>query len=91
VATESIQTGRDNQKSACFTCGKMIPEDSSNRRMHMGKHILNAQCNVSETPEPINNVIIFYFGFLVRSNMDYRSVLFRAAHAGNRRRAEHVP
>ena len=88
LAMELIQAGRDGQKSLCFICDKMVPKDSSKRRMHIGKHILKALRKVSETPVPVNNVIFFYFGFLVRSNMDYRSVLFRAVHAGNQHQAE---
>ena len=88
LATESIQAGRDGQKSLCFICEKMVPKDLSKCHMHIGKHILKALRKVSETPVPVNNVIFFYFGFLVRSNMDYRSVLFRAVHAGNQHQAE---
>ena len=57
--------------------------------LHMGKHILNVWCNVSETPKPRNNVIIFYSGFLMCSNMG--SVFFHGVHAGNQYWAEHVP
>ena len=59
LATESIQAGRDGQKSLCFICDKMVPKDSSKRRMHIGKHILKALRKVSETPVPVNNVIFF--------------------------------
>jgi hypothetical protein len=59
VATESIQEARENQKSLCFTCNKMIPKDSSKRRLHIGKHILKALRMVSETPAPVNAVSLY--------------------------------
>jgi hypothetical protein len=57
VATESIHEARENQKSLCFTCNKMIPKDSSKLHLHIGKHILKVLRKVSETPAPVNNVI----------------------------------
>jgi hypothetical protein len=56
VITESAQAARDNQKSSCFVCDKLIPKDSSKRRLHMGKHIIKASRNVTETPTLANAV-----------------------------------
>jgi hypothetical protein len=54
--TESAQAARDNQKSLCFVCEKMIPNDSSKRRLHIGRHIIKSIRNVAETQIPINPV-----------------------------------
>jgi hypothetical protein len=56
VATESAQTAKENQKTLCFVCDKMIAKDSSKRRLHIGKHILKALRKVSESPVSTNLV-----------------------------------
>jgi hypothetical protein len=63
VAIETVQEAHDNQKTLCFTCNKMIPKDSSKRRLHIGKHILKAMRKVAETPAPFNSVSSSYSCF----------------------------
>ena len=54
IATESIQVSQENHKTTCFVCHKMILGDPSKQHLHIGKHILKALGNVSDTPAPVN-------------------------------------
>jgi len=56
IATESLQAAKERQKSLCFICERMIPKDSSKRRLHIGKHILKTLRQVAESPTPVNTV-----------------------------------
>jgi hypothetical protein len=83
VATESIQEARENQKSLCFTCNKMIPKDSSKRRLHIGKHILKVLRNVSETPAPVHTVSLSRYCVVLQSNVERRLIIFLVGHVAN--------
>jgi hypothetical protein len=56
---------RENQKSLCFICGKIVANDSSKRRLHIGRHILKALRNVVETPIPLNTVTVGHGDFIL--------------------------
>lgn len=70
----------------------MVPDDPSKRRLHIGKHILKALCNVSDTPAPVNTVsgLWFVILFFLYSNVCHRLTIFPAGHVVNQHCKETV-